>query len=83
MSGVLHPKCGQRFPAGDRTGHCGACCATFFGLAAFDKHLVRADHRVTCSAPSEGREWHLDSAGRWHIGEPMSAAAVARLRGAA
>lgn len=85
MSGVLHPKCGKRFAAGDRTGHCGACCESFFGLAAFDAHLVRgADHCVTCSAPSaDGGEWHRDSAGRWHIGEPMSAAAVARLRGAA
>ncbi|MCX2747172.1 hypothetical protein OOZ51_05000 [Arthrobacter sp. MI7-26] len=85
MSGlVIHPKCGKRFASGDRTGHCAACCETFYGLAAFDQHLIRADHRVSCSVPTaDGGEWHLDSAGRWHIGEPMSAAAVARLRGAA
>lgn len=38
----VHPKCGKAFPAGERAGHCGACCETFIGNTAFEAHRVGA-----------------------------------------
>lgn len=79
-SGVLHPKCGNRFPAGDRTGHCASCCESFYGLAAFDQHQSAADGRVSCSLPStDGGKWWLDDSDRWHYGEKMSEEDKARI----
>jgi len=73
MSGVLHPKCGKRYPTGDRTGHCANCCQTFYGLSAFDRHQSVQQGRVSCSMPStDSGEWRLDDADRWHFGERMS-----------
>jgi hypothetical protein len=66
--GVLHPKCGKRFPDTPRTGHCSGCCETFYGIAAFDEHQRRGDAgRVQCLAPAEGDQWHRDELDRWHL----------------
>lgn len=84
MTGVLHPACGKRFPPGDRTGHGSGCCATLYGLAAFDRHQSRHDDRVRCSMPStDSGEWRLDQEGRWHYGERMTPEQAAALWGAA
>ena len=74
QKGILHPKCGQRFADSERTGHCGTCCQTFFGLAAFDKHLVRENGRYWHTVPEDNEvsEWYLDEKQRWHHGPRMS-----------
>jgi hypothetical protein len=80
MNGILHPECGTRFPASERTGHCGNCCRTFYGLAAFDQHQSVTDGSVRCSDPSadtvtakgEPKPWWLDDKDRWHYGERLT-----------
>lgn len=71
--GILHPKCGERFADSERTGHCGTCCQTFYGLAAYDKHLVREGGRYWHTVPNDGVDsWWKDEKQRWHHGPRMS-----------
>lgn len=80
MTGVLHPACGKRFPAGDRTGHCSQCHETFYGLTAFDRHQRSQAGRVRCLIPTtNSEEWRLDAEGRWHYGERMTTEQAAAL----
>ena len=67
MSEVLHPKCGKTYTNNNTVGHCAACCETFFGLRAFDKHRRGA----MCNVTNDALFW-LDDRGRWHWGERMS-----------
>ena len=79
---LFHPKCGQRFPDTSRTGHCGACCRTFYGLAAFDRHQSHVGGKVVCADPADdSREWRLDKEGCWRFGAGMTPEARAKLRG--
>lgn len=80
--GVLHLKCGKRYPNGDRTGHCAKCCESFFGSGAFDRHFYYDDAgEFTCrDMGTLGAPWRLDTEGRWRHGEEMDAEAKARLR---
>lgn len=71
---ILHPKCGQRFVDSSRTGHCGECCRTFYGTAAFDNHLSRDEDGkyVHADPATDKREWHLDEQDRWHFGPRLT-----------
>lgn len=77
------PACGKEFPAGDKTGHCGTCCETFYGLAAFELHR-QGEHGVDrhCIIPGDvGGLWWADDRKRWHYGERLAPEALARLVG--
>lgn len=81
-TGVLHPKCGKRFSAGNRAGHCAVCCETFVGGAAFDAHRVgeHGPNRTCQLKPYESLteagvitygHWQ-DDGGSWHYGKQMT-----------
>jgi len=73
---VYHPKCGQSFPNNNTTGHCAACCETFIGLTAFDKHRRGG----FCNELVDGdRGFWLDKQGHWHWGERWDAETKARI----
>lgn len=74
QKGILHPKCGERFPDSNLTGHCASCCQSFFGLGAFDKHLSRDEAgNYIHLTPNDGVEnWWQDEKQRWHHGPRIS-----------
>jgi hypothetical protein len=76
-NGVLHPKCGLRFANNNTEGHCAACCETFIGLRAFDKHRRGG----FCNELVDGEHgfWQDDQR-RWHWGPRMSPEVKARMR---
>lgn len=49
---ITHGKCGSWW-TGERAAHCGACCETFSGLTAFDRHQRRADDGQLCRKPAD------------------------------
>lgn len=73
-----HHKCGREIPGGNSGGHCGKCCRSFRGDAAFDNHLKRRNDgsgRSDCMDPSaaykENGKQHpywQDDKGVWHYG---------------
>ncbi|NMR29937.1 FDXHR family putative zinc-binding protein [Crystallibacter degradans] len=75
-----HPKCGKTFPGGTQHGHCGECCETFSGLAAFESHRVGSHSENTrrCLNPAaevatDGtKPFWQDDRGYWHFGERMT-----------
>jgi hypothetical protein len=71
MSGILHPKCGKRFPNGSRAGHCAGCCETFIGNTAFEAH--RAGEHGTPERRCEiGPNHWQDDRGHWHVGPRLT-----------
>lgn len=83
-AGVIHPKCGKRFPGTVRFGHCSVCCETFVGLGAFEAHRV-GEHGVdrrcelkpyrsyTKEYPHTEVFGHWqDDKGFWHYGERLT-----------
>lgn len=67
VNDVLHPKCGKRWTNNDTVGHCSACCETFYGLKAFEKHRRGG----SCFSRADKLFWQDDKE-RWHYGERMS-----------
>ena len=75
---VLHPKCGKSFTNSDAIGHCAACCETFVGLEAFDKH--RRGGKCNKLPGTDPLFWQ-DGGGRWHYSRRMTEADKARVFG--
>ncbi|GAB3621137.1 hypothetical protein GCM10027417_23980 [Glutamicibacter endophyticus] len=69
------PRCNKHFPAGDRTGHCGQCHETFYGLASFENHR-RGAHGTNrhCILPGtdQSLDWWKDDRQRWHLGQQLT-----------
>ena len=95
MSSAFHPKCGRRFPSGNRAGHCAACCETFIGQTAFEAHRV-GEHGVdrrcidliaAADAYEMGEEnaapFWTDERGYWHHGAKLTDEQKAALYGKA
>ena len=79
MAGVLHPKCGKRFPGGPRSGHCSGCCETFIGLASFEVHRVgKHGEDRRCEVTEE--HW-ADARGYWHYGPRRTPEQIAEMFG--
>lgn len=80
----FHPKCGVTFPPGDRTGHCGVCCRTFYGNSAFESHR-RGPHgreRHCIDPGSDAKlQWYQDDWQRWRLGVPLTDEDKARIWG--
>lgn len=78
------PKCGIEYPAGEKTGHCGACHQTFYGLQAFESHR-QGPHGTPerqCVDPAlVGELWWQDDKDRWHFGERLTSEQKATLWG--
>lgn len=72
-NGVIHPKCGKRFPGTVRFGHCSVCCETFVGLGAFEAHRV-GEHGVDrrCVDLPNTELFRQDDKGFWHYGERLT-----------
>lgn len=71
---VYHPRCNKSWPNSDTVGHCAACCETFYGLEAFDKH-----RRGGVCKTSDAKFWQ-DDKGWWHHGKRMSEEQREKLR---
>jgi hypothetical protein len=67
---IVHPKCGKRFPSGARHSHCAACCESFYGNTAIEKHRVGA-HGVDRRCELQELHWQ-DDKGYWHFGEKLT-----------
>lgn len=73
---AYHPKCGNRFPSGDRYGHCATCCRTFVGEKAFDRHrrdgtcIMMPETYISSNLNTVTGHWQ-DSRGFWHFGDRM------------
>lgn len=84
QSWPVHPKCNSTFPPGDRTGHCAACCRTFYGENGFEAHR-RGKHGESrhCIDPftDDKHTWRQDGQGRWRLGEQLTDEAKARIWG--
>lgn len=63
---TTHPKCGKSW-GGKRAEHCPACCETFSGTTAGDKHRI-GEHGIDrrCANPAE-RGLIQDERGIWHL----------------
>lgn len=79
MTGILHPKCGKRFPNGSRAGHCAGCCETFIGNGAFEQHRV-GDHETDRRCEIQGGHW-LDDSGHYHYGPRLTDEQKAKMWG--
>lgn len=76
MSTFVHAKCGKTIKnRGNRTGHCGNCCETYYGETAWNKHYTTDEsmERIICRSPVpvEGK-WWLDEYDHWHFGRRMT-----------
>jgi hypothetical protein len=71
---IWNPKWEKWFPDSDRTGMCNTCGQTYFGLAAFDKHLSRDESGNYIHATHDDgvSNWWQDEKQRWHHGPRMS-----------
>lgn len=71
---TTHPKCGKEW-SGNRTEHCPACCQTFAGRTAGDKHRVgdwdNPNDPRRCLSPDRMRALGmvLNAYGYWSTGE--------------
>ena len=78
MSRVMHGACGKSWKQkGNKSGHCGNCHDTYYGITAFDAHQRLVDGRIVCrrdETTSTGRvlPWWQDDDAQWHIGERMT-----------
>lgn len=86
----MHPKCGKRYPSGNRAGHCAKCCETFIGLTAYDAHLSRDSngkylHLNPETLPTDDakNDWWSDEHGYWHKGARLTEEQKAEMFGAA
>jgi len=89
MGQPWHPRCGKRFPAGSRAGHCAVCCGTFIGLSAYDAHLSRDEsgayiHLDPATLPTDApkNDWWADESGHWHKGARLTDEQKAQMFGA-
>lgn len=82
---LTHPPCGRSWnQAGNRSGHCGHCHETFYGITAFDKHYTLSDNDgpMLCREPVEVEDkWWSDDDGQWHVGRRLSEEEKARIWG--
>ena len=82
---LTHPPCGRSWKqAGGRSGHCGNCHETFYGITAFDGHytLPDDDGPMLCREPVEVEgKWWLDDDGQWHRGARLTEEEKARIWG--
>ena len=64
-----HGACGQSWSGGERSGHCGGCHRTFYGLSTFDRH--RRDRTCLDPATLPGPWWQDDDS-QWHYGQRLT-----------
>lgn len=76
---VSHGACGKTWnQKGNRSGHCGGCHQTFYGVSTFDKH--RRDNKCLDPALLKG-PWWIDEDSQWHYGERLTDEQKARIWG--